>query len=261
MDILETVRQKKAFICDMDGVIYHGRKVLPGAKPFVRWLQSQGKQFLFLTNNSEHTQQKQSEKFAAMGIAVDPKHFMTSAIATASFLQSQQPGAKVFVIGNVGLFEAIEEAGFMLTDQQPDYVVLGETRDYTYDKLETAIRCVLGGAKLIGTNPDVTGPGEEGIVPACRALISPIELATGRQAYFIGKPNPLIMRHSLKRLSCRREKAIIIGDRMDTDIIAGIESEILTVLVLSGITKREDIERFAYRPSLILEHVGQIVPS
>jgi NagD protein len=258
MQKLETVRQKKAFICDMDGVIYHGRKVLPGAKPFIRWLQSQGKQFLFLTNNSEHTQQKQSEKLAAMGIDVGPQHFMTSAIATASFLQSQHPGAKVFVIGENGLLEAIGQAGLVLTDQGPDYVVLGETADYTYEKLKTAIRCVLGGAKLIGTNPDVTGPSEEGIVPACRALISPIELATGRQAYYIGKPNPLIMRHSLKKLNCRREEAVIIGDRMDTDIIAGIESEIQTVLVLSGITKREDIERFAYHPNLILDHVGQI---
>jgi NagD protein len=259
MNILETVRQKKAFICDMDGVIYHGRKILSGAKPFIRWLQSQSKQFLFLTNNSEHTQQYQSEKLGTMGIKVESRHIMTSALATASFLQSQHPGAKVFVIGNVGLIEAITEAGFILTDDKPDYVVLGETHEYTYDKLKVAIRCVLGGAKLIGTNPDVTGPGSEGIIPACRALISPIELATGRQAYYIGKPNPLIMRHSLKTLNCRREDAVIIGDRMDTDIIAGIESEILTVLVLSGITKREDIERFAYRPDLILDHVGQIM--
>jgi NagD protein len=258
MNMLEIVRQKKAFICDMDGVIYHGRKILPGAQPFIHWLQSQSKQFLFLTNNSEHTQQYQSEKLGAMGIKVDPQHIMTSALATASFLQSQLPGAKVFVIGNVGLIEALTDAGFVLTEDKPDYVVLGETHDYNYDKLKIAIRCVLGGAKLIGTNPDVTGPGEKGIIPACRALISPIELATGRQAYFIGKPNPLIMRHSLRKLNCHREDAVIIGDRMDTDIIAGIESEILTVLVLSGITKNEDIERFAYRPDMILDHVGQI---
>jgi NagD protein len=258
MNILEQVRNKKAFICDMDGVIYHGREILPGAKPFIHWLQSQSKQFLFLTNNSEHTLQQQSEKLGAMGIAVESRHFMTSAIATASFLQSQLPGAKVFVIGNIGLIEALTEAGFILTDDKPDYVVLGETHDYNYDKLKVAIRCVLGGAKLIGTNPDVTGPSEGGLIPACRALISPIELATGRQAYYIGKPNPLIMRHSLRKLDCHREDAVIIGDRMDTDIIAGIESEILTVLVLSGITKREDIEKFAYRPNLILDHVGQI---
>jgi NagD protein len=259
MKKLDKIRQKRAFICDMDGVIYHGRKILPGTKPFIHWLQSQSKQYLFLTNNSEHTQQYQSEKLGAMGIKVEPEHIMTSAIATASFLQSQLPGAKVFAIGNIGLMEALKGAGFTLTEDKPDYVVLGETHDYTYDKLKIAIRCVLGGAKLIGTNPDVTGPGSEGIIPACRALISPIELATGRQAYFIGKPNPLIMRHSLKKLDCRREDAVIIGDRMDTDIIAGIESEILTVLVLSGITKKEDIERFAYRPDLILDHVGQIV--
>lgn len=259
MPLPENIRQKKAFICDMDGVIYHGRKILPGAKPFIHWLQSQSKQYLFLTNNSEHTPEYQSQKLAGMGIKVEPEHFMTSAIATASFLQSQLPGAKVFVIGNIGLIEALIEAGFVLTDDKPDYVVLGETHDYTYEKLKIAIRCVLGGAKLIGTNPDVTGPSESGIIPACRALISPIELATGRLAYYIGKPNPLIMRHSLKKLNCRREDAVIIGDRMDTDIIAGIESEILTVLVLSGITKREDINRFAYCPDMILDHVGQIV--
>jgi NagD protein len=258
MNILDNVRQKKAFICDMDGVIYHGRKILPGTKPFINWLQSQSKQFLFLTNNSEHTQQYQSDKLGAMGIKVDPRHIMTSALATASFLQSQLTAAKVYVIGNVGLIEALTQAGFNLTDDKPDYVVLGETHDYTYEKLKIAIRCVLAGAKLIGTNPDVTGPSEGGIIPACRALISPIELATGKQAYYIGKPNPLIMRHSLRKLDCHREDAVIIGDRMDTDIIAGIESEILTVLVLSGITKREDIERFAYRPDLILDHVGQI---
>ncbi len=259
MNMLETVRQKKAFICDMDGVIYHGREILPGAKPFIHWLQSQSKQYLFLTNNSEHTQQYQSQKLAGMGIEVEPEHIMTSGLATASFLQSQHPSAKVFAIGNVGLIEALVEAGFILTEDKPDYVVLGETHDYTYDRLKIAIRCVLGGAKLIGTNPDVTGPSEGGIIPACRALISPIELATGRQAYYIGKPNPLIMRHSLRKLNCHREDAVIIGDRMDTDIIAGIESEILTVLVLSGITNRDDIERFAYHPDLILEHVGQIV--
>jgi NagD protein len=255
---LSNIRQKKAFICDMDGVIYRGKEVLPGAKLFMDWLNRNAKRYLFLTNSSERTPRQLSERLAGMGIEVEPEHFMTSAIATAIFLQSQLPGARVFAIGEHGLNQALTEAGYTLTENNPDYVILGETENYNYEKIEKAIHCVLAGARLIGTNPDLTGPSEKGIVPACRALIAPIELSTGRHPYYIGKPNPLIMRHSLKRLGCRREEAVIIGDRMDTDIIAGIESEIQTVLVLSGITSREDLERFAYRPGIILDHVGQI---
>lgn len=258
MDTLNEIRQKGAFICDMDGVIYRGTDALPGAKPFIHWLKKNTKRFLFLTNSSERTPLQLSERLAAMGIEVEPEHFMTSAIATAIFLQSQLPGARVFAIGENGLHQALTQAGFTITEDRPDYVILGETEHYTYGKIEKAIHCVLAGARLIGTNPDLTGPSEKGIVPACRALMAPIELSTGRQPYYIGKPNPLIMRHSLKRLGCRREEAVIIGDRMDTDIIAGIESEIQTVLVLSGITKKEDLERFAYQPEVILDHVGQI---
>jgi NagD protein len=256
--MLDEIRNKKAFICDMDGVIYHGRKLLDGAREFVEWLKRQKKEYLFLTNSSERSPAHLRHKLGKMGINIDESHFMTSALATASFLHSQKPGARVYTIAGKGLEEALLEAGCVLTDDKPDYVVIGETRDYTYDKLETAILAVHAGAKLIGTNPDISGPSEKGIVPACGAMIAPVELATGRKAYFIGKPNPLIMRHSLKRLGCRREEAVIIGDRMDTDIIAGIESEIQTVLVLSGITSREDVERFPYRPGLILDHVGQI---
>lgn len=258
MDTLDTIRQKKAFISDMDGVIYRGTEVLPGAKPFIDWLKSSDKRYLFLTNSSERTPRQLADKLSAMGIDVEPEHFMTSAIATAFFLQSQYPGARVYAIGEHGLLQALEEMGFILTQDRPDYVILGETQNYTYEKIERAIHYVLAGARLIGTNPDLTGPSEKGIVPACRALIAPIELSTGRHPYYIGKPNPLIMRHSLKRLDCKPEEAAIIGDRMDTDIIAGIESEIQTVLVLSGITQRQDLERFAYRPGLILDHVGQI---
>lgn len=256
--MIEQIRGKMAFICDMDGVIYHGRLLLDGAAAFVDWLKQKNKQYLFLTNSSERSPAHLRYKLGKMGIDISEEHFMTSALATASFLHSQKPGARVYMIGGKGLEEALLEAGCILTDQQPDYVVVGETRDYSYDKLETAILAVQAGAKLIGTNPDISGPSEKGIVPACGAMTAPIELVTGKKAYFIGKPNPLIMRHSLKRLGCRREDTVIIGDRMDTDIIAGIESEIETVLVLSGITGRQDMERFAYRPSLILDHVGQI---
>jgi NagD protein len=186
---------------------------------------------------------------------------MTSAIATASFIQNQRPKARVYVVGGFGLVQALSQAGCVLTGENPEYVVLGETRDYTYEKIEMAIHFVNKGACLIGTNPDVTGPGEKGLVPGCKALISPIELSTGRKAYYIGKPNPLIMRHSLKKLKSRREETAIVGDRMDTDIIAGIESEIHTVLVYSGITNPEDLDYFAYRPTLALDNVGQIPDS
>ncbi|MHC4552593.1 MAG: HAD-IIA family hydrolase [Planctomycetota bacterium] len=256
--MLEKIRNKKAFICDMDGVIFHGKRLLDGSRQFVDWLKAENKEYLFLTNSSERTPKQLSEKLAAMGIEIAEEHFMTSALATAAFLRSQKPGARVYVIGAYGLKEALSDAGCILTDEHPDYVVLGETMEYTHDKITMGVRAVLAGAKLIGTNPDISGPSEDGVVPACKALISPIELATGKQAYFIGKPNPLIMRASLKRINCHRDDAVIIGDRMDTDIIAGIESEIQTVLVLSGITTREDVEKFPYRPNLILDGVGQI---
>ncbi len=256
--MIEQICGKKAFICDMDGVIYHGRRLLEGVGAFMAWLRREGKEFLFLTNSSALSPAQLRRKLARMGIEAGEDHFMTSAIATASFLKTQRPGARIYMIGGPGLREALEEAGFILTEENPDYVVLGETEDYDYAKLVTAIQCVLRGARLIGTNPDVTGPGERGIMPACRAMMAPIELSTGKPPYYIGKPNPLIMRHSLRKLGCRREEAAIIGDRMDTDIIAGIESEIQTVLVLSGITRRDDLDKFAYRPDLILNHVGEL---
>jgi NagD protein len=258
IETLAKIRQKAGFICDMDGVIYHGPKLLPGAKDFVDWLKREDKHFLFLTNSSERSPRDLKQKLGRMGIEVGEEHFITSALATASFLASQCPKGRAYIIGETGLINAMYEVGFTMDDTNPDYVVVGETRTYNYEKIETAIHLVLGGAKLIGTNSDLTGPTERGIAPACRALISPIEMATGRQAYFIGKPNPLIMRHALKRLGCQREDTVIVGDRMDTDVISGIESEIDTVLVLSGITKESDLANFPYRPSLILNGVGEI---
>jgi len=256
--MLETIRNKKAFICDMDGVIYHGHRLLDGVREFVDWLRREDKEFLFLTNSSERTPEQIRDKLFRMGVDIEASHFMTSALATATFLNSQKPHARVYAIGAQGLHKALMDVGCILTEEQPEYVVLGETVDYNHEKITKAIRAVLGGAKLIGTNPDISGPGESGVLPACKSLMAPIEVATGKQAYYIGKPNPLIMRHSLKRIKCRREETVIIGDRMDTDIIAGIESEIQTVLVLSGITSIEEVENFPYRPSLILDGVGQI---
>jgi NagD protein len=250
---------KLGFISDMDGVIYHGNHLLPGVIEFVNWLKAENKQFLFLTNSSERTPKELQQKLERLGLDVDESHFYTSAMATASFLSSQCPNGSVYVIGDAGLTKAMYDAGFSMNDSNPDYVVFGETRSYNFEKLEQAIRLVLKGAKLVGTNPDLTGPTERGIVPSTRALIAPIELATNRQAYFIGKPNPLIMRHALKKIGCKREDTVIIGDRMDTDIIAGIESEIETLLVLSGVTSPEDIKKFPYKPDYILNGVADIL--
>jgi NagD protein len=259
-DVLSDVRGKRAFICDMDGVIYHGNRLLPGVKEFVAWLQQENKQFLFLTNSSERSPLDLERKLARLGIEVGADHYYTSALATAGFLASQHPGGTAYVIGETGLTNALYDVGFSMNDSNPDYVVIGETRSYSYERLAKAAQLVSRGARLIGTNPDITGPAEDGIVPATGALIAPIELATGKKAYFVGKPNPLMMRHALKRLGCRREEAVIIGDRMDTDIIAGIESDMQTVLVLTGVTARVDLPRFPYAPSLVLDGVGQIVP-
>ncbi len=255
---MDQLRAKTAFICDMDGVLYHGNRLLDGAKAFIEWLQREDKRFVFLTNSSERSPRELRQKLLRLGVDVAEEHFYTSALATAAFLASQAPDGSAYVIGETGLTNALYEAGLTMNDVNPDYVVVGETRSYGYEKLERAVQLVLGGAHLIGCNPDLTGPTEQGIVPATGALIKPIELATGRQAYFVGKPNPLMMRHALKRLECRREETAIIGDRMDTDIVAGIESEIETVLVLSGVTQPEDLPRFAYRPTHILDGVGAI---
>lgn len=261
MSALDQVRSKAGFIIDMDGVIYHGNQLIPGVSDFIAWLEQQKKKFLFLTNGSERSPRELQQKLDRLGIRVSENHFYTSALATAAFLKSQQPGGSVFVIGESGLINALYDAGFTMNDINPDYVVVGESKAYTYDKITHAIRLVLKGAKLIGTNPDVTGPTDQGLVPATGSLMAPIELSTGSRAYYVGKPNPLIMRHALKKLDCRREEAVIVGDRMDTDIIAGIESEIETVLVLSGVTAETDLKRFAYRPGHVIKNVGVIVES
>jgi NagD protein len=255
---IEAIRSKKAFICDMDGVIYHGNVLLPGVKEFIKWLNDQDKKYLFLTNSSERSPRELNKKLARLGVDVGAEHFYTSALATAAFLDSQKPHGEAYVIGEAGLLNALYEIGYHINDVNPDYVVVGESKTYTYENLTRAVNLVREGAKLIGTNPDLTGPIENGIVPATGSLIAPIEMSTGSKAYFVGKPNPLMMRHALKKISSRREETAIIGDRMDTDMIAGIESEIDTVLVLSGVSDRENIKQFAYQPDLILEGVGEI---
>ncbi len=247
---MQSLRDKKGFICDMDGVIYHGNFLLPGVKEFLNWLNANGKKFLFLTNSSERSPRELQMKLARLGLDGPEEHFYTSALATATFLSTQRPGCSAYVIGEPGLINALYNAGITMNDVNPDYVVMGETRSYNFEKLERAIHLVQKGARLIGTNSDLTGPVEGGIVPATRALISPIELATGKQAHDGGKPTPLMRPPALKQLATSREDTAIS--------VAGIETELDTVLVLSGVTSREMLGNFPYCPKYVLSGVGEI---
>jgi len=256
--MMELLQRKEGFICDMDGVIYHGNRLLPGVKDFVDWLYRENKKFLFLTNSSSKTPKELQQKLFRMGLEVDEDHFYTSALATAKFIGRQHPGCSAYVIGEAGLLNALHDVGITVNDVNPDYVIVGETDNYNYASMSRAIHHVMNGARLIGTNSDITGPSEGGIVPACRALVIPIEASTGKKAYYIGKPNPLMMRTGLRMLGVHSESAVMIGDRMDTDIIAGIESGLDTVLVLTGVTTLESMQQYPYRPRLVLQGVGDI---
>ena len=256
--MFEELKEKSAFISDMDGVVYHGNHLLPGAAEFIRLMEERNLRYLFLTNSSERTPRELAEKLSRLGVTAAPEHFYTSALATADFLCRQKENCSVFAIGEAGLHNALYEKGITMNDVNPDYVVVGETRTYSYERIEKAVRLVLGGAKLVGTNPDMTGPTEQGIVPATGALIAPIELATGKKAYFVGKPNPFMMRRAVKKLEAKSCDTVIIGDRMDTDIVAGVEAEVDTVLVLSGVTVPEDLPRFAYTPRYVLGGLDEL---
>ena len=250
---------KKGFICDMDGVIYHGNRLLPGVTEFIDWLHKEDKKFLFLTNNSGYTPRELQQRLARMGLDVSEDHFYTSALATAEFLKKQKPECSVYAIGEAGLFKALYDAGVTMNDVNPDYVVIGEAKSYTLDTLIKATNLVVAGAKLIGANSDISGPIENGIMPACRALVAPIELATGKQAYFCGKPNPLMMRTGLNILGLHSGECVMVGDRMDTDVVSGMESGMSTILVLSGVSTLDTVNTFAYRPTMILDGVGDFV--
>ena len=256
--LLTQLRTKEGFICDMDGVIYHGNNLLPGVREFVNWLYEGKKSFLFLTNASERSPKELQQKLLRLGLEVDESHFYTSALATAKFIHSQAPGCSAYVIGGPGLVNALYDAGITMNDVNPDYVVVGETNSYNYNMILKAVSLINQGARLVATNSDLTGPSDFGIIPACRALVAPIELATGKKAYFVGKPNPLMMRTGLRLLDVHSEDAAMIGDRMDTDIVAGMESGLMTALVLSGVSTLENIKEFSYRPSIILNGVGDI---
>ncbi len=243
----------------MDGVIYHGSKILDGVKEFVAWLVDNEKKFIFLTNSPERTPHELSMKLARMGLDIPALHFYTSAMATAEFLHAQKEGCTAYVIGEAALTKAMYDKKIYMNDVNPDYVVLGETRSYNFEKIEKAIELVRSGSKLIGANPDTIGVTERGIMPATGSLIAPIEIATGQKAYFVGKPNPLMLRHALTMLDCHSADVVFVGDRMDTDIIAGIEANIDTVLVLSGVTAQGDLSKFPYQPKYVLNGVGEIL--
>jgi NagD protein len=247
-----------SYVCDMDGVIYHGSRLIPGALEFVQRLQFGGHKFLFLTNNSQWTPRDLRHKLEQMGITVDESSFHTSALATADFLSRQIPGGTAYVIGGAGLTHALYSVGYTLTEHNPDYVVVGDTRSYDYEKIERASRLILKGARFVATNLDLTGPTEQGITPACGALVAPIELATGKKPYFVGKPNPLMMRTALRKLEAHSAEAFMVGDRMDTDIIVGTEAGMKTILVLSGVTSAKSLEDYPYRPTHVYEDVGHI---
>ena len=255
---MQNLKDIECWLTDMDGVLVHESSALPGANDLLmRWVDT-SQRFLVLTNNSIFTPRDLSARLDASGLIVPEENLWTSALATADFLSKQQPGAKLFVIGEAGLTTALHSAGFIMTDTNPDYVVLGETRTYSFEAITAAIRHVVNGAKFIATNPDATGPSAEGPLPATGAVAAMITAATGRQPYVVGKPNPMMFRSALNKIEAHSETTAMIGDRMNTDIIAGMEAGLLTILVLTGITTRADLERYPYRPSLVVESVAEL---
>ncbi len=249
---------KRNFIIDMDGVLVRGKAPIPGAGAFIQRLKEAGAEFLVLTNNPLYTPRDLAHRLQTLDLDIPAERIFTSAMATASFLENQRPNGTAYVIGESGLTEAIHKAGYVITDIQPDYVVLGETHTYNIAMITKGIRLIVDGARFIATNPDTSGPSEQGIVPACGAMAALMEKASGKVPFFVGKPNPLMMRTALNYLNVHSEDTVMVGDRMDTDIVAGVESGMRTILVLSGVTGREDVERFPYRPTTILDSVADI---
>jgi NagD protein len=243
---------------DMDGVLVHEESAIPGADRFLARLRELDLPFLILTNNSIYTRRDLAARLRASGLDVPEESIFTSALATASFLQEQRPGGSAFVIGESGLTTALHEAGYTLTERNPDYVVLGETRIYSFGRITQAIRLIVNGARFIATNPDPTGPSTEGPLPATGSVAALISRATDVDPYFVGKPNPLMMRTALNTLEAHSETTAMIGDRMDTDVVSGLEAGLETVLVLSGVTTRGEAERFPYRPSRIVDSVADL---
>jgi NagD protein len=242
----------------MDGVLLKGGTVIPGAEQFIDRLKARSAEYLVLTNNPMYTPRDLAHRMHIIGLEIPQERIFTSAMATARFLGTQKPKGTAFVIGESGLTEAIHEVGYVITDHQPDYVVLGETHSYVLERITRAVRLVAEGAYFVATNPDPVGPSESGIVPACGAMAALIERATGVSPFFVGKPNPLMMRSALNYLDVHSEDTAMVGDRMDTDIVAGVESGMRTILVLTGVTRRADIEGYPYCPTWVLDSIAEI---
>src|SRR5881392_2225037 len=245
---------------DMDGVLVREEHAIPGAPEFIARLREMNTPFLLLTNNSIWTRRDLAARLRTSGLDVPEDAIWTSALATARFLEDQRPGGTAFVIGEAGLTTALHSAGYTLTERDPDYVILGETRTYSFERISRAIRLIAGGARFIATNPDATGPTPDGPLPATGSVAALISHATGVEPYFVGKPNPLMMRSALNALDAHSETAAMVGDRMDTDVVSGLEAGMHTVLVLTGSTHREQAERFPFRPSRIVDSIADLLP-
>jgi NagD protein len=249
----------QSWLTDMDGVLVHEGQPIPGAAEFITRLSGSGKPFLVLTNNSIYTPRDLHARLVRMGFNVPEQAIWTSALATAQFLSDQRPGGTAYVIGEAGLTTALHAVGYVLTDYEPDYVLLGETRSYSFSAITAAIRLINGGARFICTNPDPTGPSSEGALPAAGSVAALISKATGVEPYFVGKPNPRMMRSALNTIDAHSESTAMIGDRMDTDVLCGLEAGLETILVLTGISTRADAERYPYRPSRVVESIADLI--
>jgi NagD protein len=254
-----TERDIHSWLIDMDGVLVREEQPIPGAERFIARLRERGTPFLVLTNNSIYTRRDLAARLTASGLDVPEEAIWTSALATARFLEDQRPRGTAFVIGEAGLTTALHDAGYTLTERAPDYVVLGETRTYSFERITRAIRLIVDGARFIATNPDPIGPTADGPLPATGSVAALISHASGVEPYFVGKPNPLMMRSALNAIDAHSETAAMIGDRMDTDVVSGLEAGMETILVLSGVTTREDAERYPYRASRIVESVADLL--
>jgi NagD protein len=248
-----------SYLMDMDGVLVHEEHIIPGADAFIAELTARDANFIVVTNNPIYTRRDLRARLRATGLDIPEERIWTSALATAQFLHNQRPGGTAFVIGEVGLTTAMHEAGYVLTDRNPDYVVLGETRNYSFEQITTAIRLIGAGSRFVATNPDPTGPSRAGVLPAAGAVAALIEKATGRTPYFVGKPNPLMMRSAMRAIGAHSENTLMIGDRMDTDVIAGLESGMPTVLVMTGISSLETVAQYPFRPTLVINSVADLV--
>ena len=252
-------REIHSWLMDMDGVLVREEHAIPGADRFLERLRERGTPFLVLTNNSIYTRRDLAARLRASGLDVPEEAIWTSALATARFLEDQRPGGTAFVIGEAGLTTALHSAGYTLTERDPDYVILGETRTYSFERISRAIRLIAGGARFIATNPDATGPTPDGPLPATGSVAALISHATGVEPYFVGNPNPLMMRSALNALDAHSETAAMVGDRMDTDVVSGLEAGLEAILVLTGLTTRADAERFPYRPSRIVDSIADLI--